>query len=102
MAVKAKTLARARAAVRPVTTAAKARTRAKARAVAQPMDQKCQTISPSQTISPNRTKAPRPRRVGLKIPTLSFSFTKATDMPANPFNGFTDFGVGIGLRVPHY
>ena len=23
-------------------------------------------------------------------------------MPANPFNGFTDFGVGIGLRVPHY
>lgn len=23
-------------------------------------------------------------------------------MPANPFNGFTDHGVGIGLRVPHY
>jgi uncharacterized protein len=23
-------------------------------------------------------------------------------MPASPFNGFTDFGVGIGLRVPHY
>jgi len=23
-------------------------------------------------------------------------------MPANPFNGFTDYGVGIGLRVPHY
>ncbi len=23
-------------------------------------------------------------------------------MPANRFNGFTDFGVGIGLRVPHY
>src|ERR1700678_2307843 len=23
-------------------------------------------------------------------------------MPANPFNGFTDFGVGIGLRVPPY
>ena len=23
-------------------------------------------------------------------------------MPSNHFNGFTDFGVGIGLRVPHY
>ncbi|MDR3672699.1 MAG: DUF692 domain-containing protein [Holophaga sp.] len=23
-------------------------------------------------------------------------------MTANPFNGFTDYGVGIGLRVPHY
>ena len=23
-------------------------------------------------------------------------------MPANPHNGFTDYGVGIGLRVPHY
>lgn len=23
-------------------------------------------------------------------------------MPANRFNGFTDYGVGLGLRVPHY
>src|SRR5271170_3079511 len=23
-------------------------------------------------------------------------------MPANPFNNFTDLGIGIGLRVPHY
>jgi hypothetical protein len=23
-------------------------------------------------------------------------------MPANCFNGFTDYGVGIGLRIPHY
>ncbi|MDZ4287083.1 MAG: DUF692 domain-containing protein [Prosthecobacter sp.] len=23
-------------------------------------------------------------------------------MPANPFNGHTDYGIGIGLRVPHY
>jgi hypothetical protein len=22
-------------------------------------------------------------------------------MPANAFNGFTDYGIGIGLRVPH-
>ena len=23
-------------------------------------------------------------------------------MPANRFNGHTDYGIGIGLRVPHY
>ena len=23
-------------------------------------------------------------------------------MPANRFNGYTDYGVGIGLRIPHY
>ena len=23
-------------------------------------------------------------------------------MPANKFNGYTDYGVGIGLRIPHY
>lgn len=23
-------------------------------------------------------------------------------MPANLFNGFTEYGIGIGLRVPHY
>jgi len=23
-------------------------------------------------------------------------------MPANRFNGFTEYGVGIGLRIPHY
>src|SRR6516164_8155781 len=23
-------------------------------------------------------------------------------MPANPFNGSTEYGIGIGLRVPHY
>ncbi len=25
-----------------------------------------------------------------------------TKMPANSFNGFTDYGIGIGLRIPHY
>jgi hypothetical protein len=25
-----------------------------------------------------------------------------TTMPANRFNGFTDYGIGVGLRVPHY
>ncbi len=23
-------------------------------------------------------------------------------MPANPYNGFTELGIGIGLRIPHY
>ena len=23
-------------------------------------------------------------------------------MPANSFNAYTDYGIGIGLRVPHY
>ena len=23
-------------------------------------------------------------------------------MPANPFNAYTDYGIGIGLRIPHY
>ena len=23
-------------------------------------------------------------------------------MPANAFNGQTDYGIGLGLRVPHY
>src|SRR5207237_7347330 len=27
---------------------------------------------------------------------------KDTAVPANPFNNFTDYGIGIGLRVPHY
>ena len=25
-----------------------------------------------------------------------------TVMPANRFNGFTNYGIGIGLRIPHY
>ena len=30
------------------------------------------------------------------------SSNRRSAMPANRFNGFTDYGVGIGLRVPHY
>src|SRR5438874_12005927 len=30
-------------------------------------------------------------------PSFFFAF-----MPANKFNGFSDYGVGIGLRIPHY
>jgi hypothetical protein len=34
-----------------------------------------------------------------RLPSL---FYLVAPMPANPFNGFTDYGIGIGLRVPHY
>jgi uncharacterized protein len=36
---------------------------------------------------------------GYTCPTFS---TTCTAMPANRFNGNTDLGIGIGLRVPHY
>lgn len=32
----------------------------------------------------------------------SLSSLRGFLMPANRFNGYTDYGVGIGLRVPHY
>jgi uncharacterized protein (UPF0276 family) len=27
---------------------------------------------------------------------------RVLSMPANPFNGFTEYGIGIGLRIPRY
>jgi uncharacterized protein (UPF0276 family) len=33
---------------------------------------------------------------------FSLSLSESNDMPANRFNGFTEYGVGIGLRIPHY
>src|SRR5580658_11336723 len=81
MPVKARTPARARAAARPATTAAKARTPARARAAA------------TRTAVPSRFFPLRGRRstAGRFLP-----------MPANRFNADTDYGIGIGLRVPHY
>jgi Protein of unknown function (DUF692) len=29
-------------------------------------------------------------------------YGEKNNMPANRFNGFTDYGIGIGLRAPHY
>jgi uncharacterized protein len=92
--VKARTIARAKAAARPAIMAAKARTLAKARAAALPTVQS----HPSWLLN--------------FILGLAFRFTKSSlllpgrdrevSMPANRFNGFTDYGVGIGLRIPHY
>ena len=33
---------------------------------------------------------------------LSFAKGVEKKMPGNRFNGFTDYGIGIGLRAPHY
>ena len=60
--------------------AAKARTPAKARAVASRASQSTQRV----------IQVGAARAAPIHI------------MPANPFNGFTDYGIGIGLRVPHY
>ena len=38
----------------------------------------------------------------LQAPNHFESTVLGSTMPANRFNGFTDYGVGIGLRVPHY
>jgi uncharacterized protein (UPF0276 family) len=36
------------------------------------------------------------------ISSESILLAKLIQMPANTFNGFTEYGVGIGLRIPHY
>ena len=33
---------------------------------------------------------------------LSFAKGVGKKMPGNRFNEFTDYGIGIGLRAPHY
>src|SRR5277367_232030 len=79
-AAKARTPVKARAVARPGTMAAKARTPAKARAVASRASQ------PTQYVIQVGAAQAAPIHI----------------MPANQFNGFTDYGIGIGLRVPHY
>ena len=43
----------------------------------------------------------RPTRAG-PSPSRRGTLPSKTSMPANRFNGNSDYGVGIGLRVPHY
>src|SRR6202007_3173698 len=45
---------------------------------------------------------PRNRRAGVVGPGPCFFRSGIRDMPANKFNGFTEYGIGIGLRAPHY
>ena len=84
-ACKGRTPARARAAASPATTGAKARTPARVRAAAPPTVPRS-----SKTVRVGGRRQRCARSLFLK------------HMPANRFNGFTDYGIGIGLRIPHY
>src|SRR6266851_2083408 len=83
-----RTIARARAAA---TRRTRARMPARVRALAPP------TV-PKVTLNPCR-------RLSSRMDLLHESLVSPrirVQMPANRFNGYTDYGVGIGLRVPHY
>ena len=75
------------------TMAAKARTAARARAAAQP-------TAPRSCRSPG-AQFSLIRGQRLRWP-CNFTLPEFPLVPANRFNGFTDYGVGIGLRIPHY
>src|SRR5208282_3714695 len=90
MTARARIAVKDRAAATRATWAAKARTVARAKAAARwrkPIDASGPARSPA---------ALRPRRAG------GARFGLFSLMPRNAFNGMTDFGIGIGLRVPHY
>src|SRR6202045_4556650 len=87
--VRARTTVRDRAAA---TRSMPARTPARGRVLAPPTDP-----------CPRRPSFHLRRGLGrLKPPTYPLIFRIGVHMPANRFNGYTDYGVGIGLRVPHY
>ncbi len=80
----------------------------KARMIAKVKANAGQTVSPCQKrATANSFRSSQLKRTGgtplvlyfriLVVPALFISF-----MPANRFNGYKDFGVGIGLRIPHY
>src|ERR1700756_4043151 len=74
-------------------TPAKAKTPARARVLAPP------TAPNLKRSSLNSCR----RSIFQEISCTDFRITgTGVHMPANRFNGFTDYGVGIGLRVPHY
>src|SRR5260370_3525909 len=87
MPAKARIPAKARAAARPAITLAKARIAARGRAAARP-------TAPRSSNDGDRVEPTCLMQTGLG-PHL-------TAMPANRFNAFTDYGIGIGLRIPHY
>src|SRR5271156_3368474 len=62
--------------------------------------------TPARDRAPAPPTAPSPRQPSNK-PSRGGCRQRAAvpflkHMPANRFNGFTDYGIGIGLRVPHY
>src|SRR5260370_30414657 len=82
-AAKARTPVKAKAAARRAITDAKARIPVKGRAAAQPT-------------APRRSNDSRPGSSPTRLD------PHQTVMPANRFNGFQDYRIGIGLRIPHY
>src|ERR1700738_5022920 len=103
--VKAKTPARVRAVASPATTAAKARTPARARAAAPPTVPRCRTRSPKTLPTLFRVIEGRSISTG-PLSALSLSLYRISPlelrMGTNRFNNFTEYGIGIGLRAPHY
>ena len=53
-------------------------------------------------VETNRRRATRARSDGESEFHPPLLLVISIHMPANPFNNFTDYGIGIGLRVPHY
>src|SRR3984957_18906811 len=103
---------------------ARARMRAKGRAVAQPTDPRRTKLrrptsqrsmraldrTPAKAMAaapPTRKNSSRFKTQELAFSSSSFisltlGLSVSTTMPANRFNSFTDYGVGMGLRIPHY
>src|ERR1700723_4209645 len=55
--------------------------------------------APAPPTAPSHQASNKPSQGGCRL-YASAPFLK--HMPANKFNGFTDYGIGIGLRIPHY
>jgi uncharacterized protein len=100
MPARVKTPAKARVAARAATRAVKGKTPAKARAAAPPKratnQESLAATHGLTTLVDNSRRFPKRRLLRKQQP------SKRPTMPANPFNAYTDYGIGIGLRVPHY
>src|SRR5277367_1516251 len=95
MLARVKTPVRARADARPETTVAGARIPAEEREVAQRTDR-------SRQRRRGLCKLLRSSRAGTVKPALLAGADGSATLGATRFNNFTDCGVGIGLRAPHY
>src|SRR5262252_4116759 len=92
---KGRTTARAKAVASPAITDARARTLARATAAAPP------TVPNHPRLHNQSTESEGRLVPALDIICHSFVIEESS-MPANRFNGFTEYGIGIGLRIPHY
>ena len=79
---------------------ARAKTRARARAAAPPRASSQETRAQTLWLSRNYRKQPPLSHE--EAAALRNNRPYHHTMPANPFNAYTDYGIGIGLRVPHY